>query len=260
MATGWTRVRGVLVRRHVLAPTAAVLLLATVSCAPPPEIISAPSPTTTVPKTAAQPSSTVQPPKSPGGGTTCAYPRAGEPAKPVDPPPAEQVATSGEIAFTLNTNEGPVVLTLDRAKAPCAVNSFESLATQGFFDKTRCHRLVDGGLFLLQCGDPTGTGTGGPGYSFADEVPTTKPDSTGTINYAGGTVAMANAGPNTNGSQFFLVYADSPLPPNYTIFGSLDEKSRGIVARIAAEGQDGTSPGGGGKPNNPAEITSVTAG
>ncbi len=108
----------------------------------------------------------------------------------------------------------------------------------GFYDDTQCHRLVDmGGIFVLQCGDPTGTGTGGPGYRFADE---TRPEDT----YPAGTVAMANAGPNTNGSQFFLVYEDSVLPPNYTVLGRMDAESTGVVARIAAEGHGG-QPGGG---------------
>jgi peptidyl-prolyl cis-trans isomerase B (cyclophilin B) len=140
---------------------------------------------------------------------------------------------------------------LDRAAAPCTVNSFESLVQQKFYDKTRCHRLVDSGIFVLQCGDPTGSGSGGPGYTFADETD-------GTEKYTGGTIAMANGGPNTNGSQFFFVYEDSStLPPNYTIFGRMDDASRRVVARMALEGQDGSNPNGGGKPNNPSEIVSV---
>ncbi|MGJ3509131.1 peptidylprolyl isomerase [Enemella sp. A6] len=188
-----------------------------------------------------------------GETVDCEYPPDGEPAKPVDAPETTGVPASGEATFTIETNEGNVVITMDRAKAPCTVNSFESLATQGYFDGTTCHRLVDSGIFVLQCGDPTGTGTGGPGYSFADE---TDPSDT----FPAGTVAMANAGPNTNGSQFFLVYEDTELPPNYTVFGTMDQDSIGVVNRIAAEGQDGTSPGGGGKPNNPAEIKKVSAG
>ncbi|NLT31461.1 MAG: peptidylprolyl isomerase [Propionibacterium sp.] len=191
----------------------------------------------------------------PGSADTvsCDYPVSGEPAKPVDPPPTDDVPATGEVTFTIDTNQGAIAITMDRAKAPCTVNSFESLATQGYFDDTTCHRLVDSGIFVLQCGDPTGTGMGGPGYTFADE---TQPTDT----YEAGTVAMANAGPNTNGSQFFLVYEDSELPPNYTVFGEMDTDSVGVVARIAAEGQDGSSPGGGGKPNNPAEINTVAAG
>lgn len=188
---------------------------------------------------------------SPAAEGDCAYPASGEPAKEVDPPPTTDVEKTGEVVFTLATNEGDVTVTMDRAAAPCTVNSFESLAEQGYFDDTACHRLVDSGIFVLQCGDPTGTGSGGPGYTFADEV-------TEDATYGPGTVAMANAGPDTNGSQFFLVYEDSPLDPNYTVFGQMDETSIGVVARIATEGQDGSfGDAGGGKPNNPAEISSV---
>lgn len=196
---------------------------------------------------------------SPAGSTTasasptpagCVYEPTGDPARPVDPPSVNDVATSGEVAYTLTTTQGPVTITMDRAAAPCTVHSFESLAIQGFYDDTQCHRLVDSGIFVLQCGDPTGTGRGGPGYRFADEV-------TPSATYPGGTVAMANAGPDTNGSQFFLVYDDSDLPPNYTVFGQMDQESRGVVARIAVEGQDGSNPDGSGKPNNEARIVSV---
>jgi peptidyl-prolyl cis-trans isomerase B (cyclophilin B) len=107
---------------------------------------------------------------------------------------------------------------------------------------------VTKGYFLLQCGDPTGTTTGGPGYSFADEL-------TGKESYQAGVVAMANSGPNTNGSQFFLVFADTALPPSYTIFATMDAKSIAVVKKIAA---DGTNASGDGKPKNPAEIISVS--
>lgn len=183
---------------------------------------------------------------------TCAYPKSGEPARPVDPPETRAPA-SGTAAVTLSFAAGDVVVTMDRAKAPCTVNSFESLAGQGFYTGTRCHRLADNGLFMLQCGDPTGTGTGGPGYRFADEV---DPASV----YSAGTVAMANSGPDTNGSQFFLVYQDSKLPAAYTIFGHLDPASTAVVSKMAAEGQDGSYGDGTGRPNNPAAITAVRSG
>ena len=182
---------------------------------------------------------------------TCTYSPSQKPAKPVDPPSAEAKKT-GKVTFTLAMTEGDVTITMDRGQTPCTVHSFESLVTQKYFDKTKCHRLVDSGIFVLQCGDPTGTGSGGPGYTFADEL-------TGKEKYPAGTVAMANAGPDTNGSQFFMVYEESPLPPNYTVFGHMDKKSLGVVARMAAEGQDGSSQAGGGKPNNPSEIKKVTA-
>ena len=101
---------------------------------------------------------------------------------------------------------------------------------------------------MLQCGDPTGTGSGGPGYSFDDEL-------TGKETYPAGTLAMANAGPNTNGSQFFLVYADTPLPPSYTVFGKMDPAGRRVVARIAAAGTADGGPDG--APKQAVRITSV---
>ena len=104
---------------------------------------------------------------------------------------------------------------------------------------------------MLQCGDPTGTTSGGPGYTFPDETD-------GSETYSKGTVAMANAGPNTNGSQFFLVWDDSDLDPKYTVFATFDEKSREVVAAIASQGEDGSRGPGDGKPNAPAQITSIT--
>jgi cyclophilin family peptidyl-prolyl cis-trans isomerase len=185
-----------------------------------------------------------------GTGDTCEYTVTGQAARPVSPPPTTDIPDSGTVTYVLQMTEGPVTITLDRTKAPCTVNSFESLADQGYFNKTRCHRLADSGLFVLQCGDPTGTGTGGPGYQFADETD-------GTESYTKGVVAMANAGPGTNGSQFFMVWDDSTSldqTPNYTIFGHLDRASRDVVATMAGEGQDGSNPDGSGRPNNPSEI------
>jgi peptidyl-prolyl cis-trans isomerase B (cyclophilin B) len=181
--------------------------------------------------------------------------RSGVPAKPVDLPPTDGVPDSGTVKYVLAMTNGKVTLTLDRAKAPCTVNSFVSLAEQGFYDGTRCHRLADSRIFVLQCGDPTGSGSGGPGYQFANET-------TGTETYVRGVVAMANSGgPASNGSQFFMVWDDSTLLdqiPNYTIFGRLDTASRDVVASMAGEGQDGSNPDGTGRPNNPSEITTVT--
>jgi peptidyl-prolyl cis-trans isomerase B (cyclophilin B) len=186
-------------------------------------------------------------------GDVCEYSVSGDAARPVKPPPTTGVPTSGTISYVLAMSNGKVTITLDRTKAPCTVNSFVSLADQGYFDNTKCHRLADSGIFVLQCGDPTGTGNGGPGYEFANETD-------GTESYTEGVVAMANGGPGTNGSQFFLVWADSTSldqTPNFTIFGTMDKSSRDVVASMAGEGQDGSNADGTGRPNNPCEIASV---
>ena len=117
-----------------------------------------------------------------------------------------------QVSASMETNQGDIGLQLDNGKSPCTVNSFASLAQQGYFNDTPCHRLTTTeGLAVLQCGDPTGQGTGGPGYQFANEYPTNQyqPDDPALqqpVVYPRGTLAMANAGPGTNGSQFFLVY------------------------------------------------------
>lgn len=184
---------------------------------------------------------------------SCSYPAGGSPAKPVDPPDAAGVPASGTVTYVLTLNGEPLQLTLDRAAAPCTVHSFESLAAQGYFDDTSCHRLVDSGIYVLQCGDPSGTGSGGPGYTFPDELEH-------TTSYPAGTVAMANAGADTNGSQFFMVYADSSLPAAYTVFGHLDDDGIAALTELAAQGQDNSfGSAGGGKPNAPAVINSVAA-
>ena len=119
------------------------------------------------------------------------------------------------IGLTIVTNQGRIGLQLANNESPCTVNSFVSLAQKDYFDNTECHRLTTShALSVLQCGDPKGDGTGGPGYQFADEYPTDQyppgdPARSVPVVYPRGTLAMANAGPNTNGSQFFMVYRDS---------------------------------------------------
>ncbi|WP_214365901.1 peptidylprolyl isomerase [Pseudonocardia sp. H11422] len=185
---------------------------------------------------------------------SCEYPADGQAAKPAQAPPAADVSTQGTAGVTLQTNTGAIPMTLDRALAPCTVNSFVSLAQQGYFDDTSCHRLTTSpGLQVLQCGDPTGSGSGGPGYSFADE---TFPE----LTYGRGLLAMANAGPDTNGSQFFMIYGDAQLPADYTVFGSISPEGLQVVDEIARVGHDGSldpSPGGG-KPAQPVTIESAT--
>ncbi|MBU8827119.1 peptidylprolyl isomerase [Mycolicibacterium goodii] len=194
-------------------------------------------------------------------GTNCQYPAAGQASKPVEPPRSGQVPTDpATISVSMVTTQGNIGLQLDNAKAPCTVNSFASLAAKNYFNDTPCHRLTTGGLSVLQCGDPTGSGTGGPGYQFANEYPTNQyqPDNPALqqpVVYPRGTVAMANAGPGTNGSQFFLVYQDSQLPPNYTVFGKIDETGLATLDKIAAGGVEGG--GSDGKPALDVELKSV---
>jgi peptidyl-prolyl cis-trans isomerase B (cyclophilin B) len=175
---------------------------------------------------------------TPSGPTAdCAYPEDGqEPAADVEPPSSEAPA-AGEVAVTLATSQGDIEATLDAEAAPCTVHSFVSLAEQGYFDGTPCHRLTTQGIFVLQCGDPSGTGMRGPGYSFDDELD-------GEETYGRGTIAMANAGPDTNGSQFFLVYEDTELPPSYTVFGRIDRQGLDVVRQVAEEGVQGGGPDG----------------
>jgi len=185
------------------------------------------------------------PPKTTHGA--CRYTETpDEPAaRPVPlPPDPRHTPDHGRVEVVLRTNLGRIPLTLNRAQAPCTVQSFLHLVRHRFYDVTICHRLTTyPTLKVLQCGDPSGTGEGGPGYSFKDELPTDlKPapnDPTGLRRiYPRATLAMANAGPDTNGSQFFLVYADSVLRPNYSIFGNVDRPGLRTLDRIAAGGVD----------------------
>ncbi len=200
--------------------------------------------------------STSESPAGSAGGktTTCEYPSDGqEPARDVQPPEPDAPA-EGTVDATMTTNFGDIGITLDAATTPCTVNSFVSLAEQGFYDDTPCPRIGDvEGFGILQCGDPTGTGSGGAGYSFADEL-------SGDETYPAGTLAMANAGPDTNGSQFFLVFRDSQFNPDYTVFGTIDEAGLEVIEAIAAEGNDGAHPAGGGAPNKPVTIEKVSVG
>ena len=184
-------------------------------------------------------------------GPACTYSSDGQqPAKKVSLPP-DHAAVSGDETVTIKTSAGDIRATLDASSTPCTVNSFVSLADQHFFDSTTCHRLTTQGIYVLQCGDPTGTGSGGPGYAFDDEL-------SGKETYGPGTLAMANAGPNTNGSQFFIVYGDSPLPPSYTVFGTIDDAGLKVVKAIADKGTADGGPDG--APKDKVEIESVTAG
>ena len=196
-------------------------------------------------------------------GADCQYPASPEPAsKQVNPPRTGKVPTDpAQVSASMATNQGNIGLQLDNAKAPCTVNSFASLAQQGYFNDTPCHRLTTTEkLSVLQCGDPTGVGTGGPGYQFANEYPTNQyqPDDPALqepVVYPRGTLAMANAGTGTNGSQFFLVYRDSELPPNYIVFGTVDETGLATLDKIAEAGVAGG--GQDGKPATDVQVKSI---
>ena len=196
-------------------------------------------------------------------GANCQYPASSDKAsKPVKPPRTGKVPTDpAQVSASMSTNQGNIGLQLDNGKSPCTVNSFASLAQQGYFDNTPCHRLTTSAdLSVLQCGDPTGQGTGGPGYQFDNEYPTDQfqpddPKLTQAVVYPRGTLAMANAGPGTNGSQFFLVYKDSKLPPNYTVFGTIDATGLATLDKIAAAGVAGG--GEDGKPATDVQVKSL---
>ena len=216
-----------------------------------------------------------------GGLLVAAVAVAGAPAAAADPPPR---VTNGPCAYAetpddpavrhvplppdptktptrerhavLKTNHGDIGLTLVAQKAPCTVQSFAHLVKHKFYDRTICHRLTAyPTLKVLQCGDPSGTGSGGPGYSYKDELPTDLPpvpDRPGRVFYGRGILAMANAGPDTNGSQFFLVYAESILRPNYTVFGYIDAQGLATLDAIAAGGIEPT-------PEDPAPVDGAPA-
>ena len=186
------------------------------------------------------------------GDPGCSYEKTPEPAaRQVLLPPTEGVETKNVYAVTMATNRGDVVFEMDSATTPCTANNLRSLAHFRYFDGTSCHRLTTKGIEVLQCGDPSGTGSGGPGYQFADE-------NLEGATYPRGTVAMANAGPGTNGSQFFLVYGDSTLPPNYTPFGRITQGLE-VLDAVAKAGSDDSNGAGDGKPKLPITIRTLRA-
>ncbi len=163
-------------------------------------------------------------------------------AKSYPAPPTMAIDPAHKYTATLETSAGTMTAELFPKEAPNTVNNFVFLARDGFYDNVIFHRVIDG--FMIQGGDPTGTGRGGPGYKFRDE-PVNRP-------YNRGILAMANSGPNTNGSQFFVMHADYRLPPSYTIFGRLTggEDVLDKIATAKAGAQD--------RPNEPVTINSVT--
>jgi peptidyl-prolyl cis-trans isomerase B (cyclophilin B) len=181
---------------------------------------------------------------------TCAYTTHPPASRNVGLPPTKPDYTASYKA-TIRTNRGNIVIDLLNSKATCTVNSFVYLASKAFFNNTHCHRLTTSGIYVLQCGDPTGTGTGGPGYEFANE-------NLSGAKYTAATVAMANSGPGTNGSQFFLVYKNSlTLPANYTPFGTI-VSGLNIIQNVAKAGSDNSNAPGDGHPKEKVDIESVT--
>jgi peptidyl-prolyl cis-trans isomerase B (cyclophilin B) len=206
--------------------------------------------------------------------THCTYTTSGVPkaVRKVSVPPA---APDYKATYTaaIKTNLGTINIDLLNSKATCTVNSFVHLASAGYFNNTQCHRVTStSGLYVLQCGDPTATastkltcaqtatspGTGGPGYEFADENLPTGAGAGGTVTYKAATVAMANSGAGTNGSQFFLVYKDSTLGPSYTPFGTITS-GLDILQKVANAGTSCTYSGAGdGAPKEKVVINSVS--
>ena len=164
-------------------------------------------------------------------------------------PAFDPVKAAEPYSVVLHTSQGDITIKALTAAAPCTAFSFRYLAEKGYYQGTHCHRLTTQRIYVLQCGDPTGTGSGGPGYSFNDENLT-------NATYPAGTVAMANAGPNTNGSQFFFTWQDTKLHPNYTPFGVVT-KGLDVLQRIAAAGEDDQNNPGDGYPNVPVDFHNV---
>jgi len=159
-------------------------------------------------------------------------------------PPEMAIDLSKTYTATIDTSAGEIAVAFYSAEAPQTVNNFVFLAREGFYDDVIFHRVISG--FMVQGGDPTGTGTGGPGYRFRDELGHAK------SKYDRGTLAMANSGPNTNGSQFFIMHADYPLPNQYSIFGQVTE-GMDIVDTIA-----NAPKGPQDRPNTPVTINSIS--
>jgi peptidyl-prolyl cis-trans isomerase B (cyclophilin B) len=189
-------------------------------------------------------------PAAPASGGPC-KPSAAVGSQPKDVGAPNDVLPAKSYTFNLKTNCGDIEITADAVKAPITVSTLAFLAKGGFYNGTICHRLTTQGLFVLQCGDPTATGGGGPNFTFKDENLPAQADN----NYPTGSVAMANSGPNTNGSQFFLVYADTTLGANYTLWGKIT-KGLDIVKSIA---EYGTADGSGdGAPKATVEIINAS--
>jgi peptidyl-prolyl cis-trans isomerase B (cyclophilin B) len=167
-------------------------------------------------------------------------------------PPDPKPTPTGSYTAVFNSNLGAITVTLDGKSAPCNVQSIKYLIGKKFYDQTSCPRSVNSGIFVVQCGDPSGTTSGGPTYSTKDE-------NLAKASYTAGTLAMANSGKNTNGSQFFFITKDSngALGKNYTVIGHVTG-GLDILQKVAAGGDDGSNQAGGGKPKIPLYFKTVT--
>ncbi|MEU5363746.1 peptidylprolyl isomerase [Streptomyces sp. NPDC005925] len=169
--------------------------------------------------------------------------------------PAVSIDKSAKYTMKFATTCGDIDVALKASAAPHTVNSFAFLSGKGYFDHTKCHRLTTTGIYVLQCGDPTGQGNGGPGYTIPDE--NLKDKSLKGNSYPKGTIAMANTGqPHSGGSQFFLVYKDSRLPPKYTPFGTVSASGMKVLEKIAKAGE--STGNGDGAPNATVVIDKAT--
>lgn len=169
-----------------------------------------------------------------------------EPVKNNSNPPPMAIDKSKTYTAVLKTAEGDITVQLNASEVPVTVNNFVTLAKKGFYNGTIFHRVIKG--FMIQGGDPKGDGTGGPGYTFEDEPFDGE--------YTRGTIAMANAGPDTNGSQFFIMHKDYDLPPNYTIFGKVINGME-VVDKIAESPVSAGASGEGSTPVTPVKVTTV---
>lgn len=251
-------------RSRLLAGVPALLLLASLTACgdDDPKASDDTTPSETPSESPADDATTTDPAATQATGS-CEFVETGGAAREVELPDANP-SRSGEVKAVLETSVGTLTVLLDADKAPCTVESFASLAEQGYYDDTSCHRQGnDPGFEFLQCGDPNfdpeagepaaNVGSGNPGYTIPDEID-------GTETYPAGTLAMANTGaPNSGGGQFFIVFGDSGFPPAYTVWGKLDDASLKTLVKATASGNDGFwAQSGGGLPNTPVTFKSIT--
>ncbi len=210
-----------------------------------------PFPTPTFAKASAKPATTSGPCKYAESSTLLKSPYTKDVGLPPDPNPTP---ATGTVNVTLNTSRGALTFTLDRASAPCAVQSFVYLAKKGLYDNSSCPRLTTSGIYVLQCGDPSNSQKGGPTYNFKQET-------TSKTSYGTGVIAMANSGTaNSTGSQFFIIYKDSNtgLQKNYSVIGKVSS-GLDVVSKVAKGGSDNSNASGDGKPILGLTIKSATA-